>query len=125
MQEDTINNENPAIGNVRLPDVLLIFRNYRAWKHWRKIKSGIKTRDFKRGCGYYITVGLFNYNPIGKVVELEMKSGKIGLYELLDYQTYSDPNDMVKESNWHFIGYKGEKAIKDCSFSEALSLYFH
>lgn len=108
----------------RLSEVLIIVKNYKLWKHWLKIKKGAKTRDFKRGCGYYITVGVLGFNPIGKVEELPMKSGNIGLYELVDYKTFSDPCDMIEESWWHFIGYKGQKAIKDCSFSEAVSLYF-
>ena len=124
MQKVETKTSSPNSTNAVLAEVLLIIRNYKLWKHWRKIKKGVKTRDFKRGCGYYITVGLFGYNPIGEVKELKMESGKIGLYELVDYKTYSDPWDMVKESWWHFIGYKGQKAIKDCSFSEFVSLYF-
>ena len=107
-----------------LAEVLIVIKNYNLWKHWRKIKKGVKTKDLKRGSGYYITVGLFGYNPIGKIEELEMRSGKIGLYELVCYQTCGDPFDMIKESWWHFVGYKDQKPIKDCSFSEAVYLYF-
>ncbi len=124
MQTVETTTSSPNSTNAVLAEVLLIVKNYKIWKHWRRIKKGVETRDFKRGCGYYIPVGLLGYNPIGKVEELEMKSGKIGLYKLVDYKTFRDPWDMVKESWWHFIGYKGHKAIKDCSFSEALSLYF-
>ena len=73
--------------------------------------------------GYYEVV-LDDYKIIGLIKEMETKSGKIGLFELLDFQVYSDPFDMVKESQWHFVGYKGQKAIKDCSFREAMQLYF-
>lgn len=115
----------PAIvENNVLTQLFLIIRNYKVWKHWKKIKKGIKTKDLKRGCGYYITVGILGYNAIGKVEELEMESGKIGLYELIDYKTYSDPSDMIKESWWHFIGYKSQKGIKECSFTEAMYMYF-
>lgn len=124
MNREKINQDKHNEGNNWFTEVLLVVRNYKKWKHWRKIKKGVKTRDFRRGCSYYITVGLLGYNPIGKVEEMEMKRGKIGLLELVDYQTYSDPSDMIKESWWHFVGYKGQKAIKDCSFSEAVSLYF-
>lgn len=53
-----------------------------------------------------------------------MKSGKIAFCKLLDYKTFRDPDDMIEESYWELIGYKGNKAIKDCTFSEALCLYF-
>jgi hypothetical protein len=91
--------------------------------YWRKVKRGVLTRDFKRGCGYYITVGLLGYDPIGEVQELEMQSGKIGLYKLIDYKTFRDPWDMIDESWWHFVGYKGQKPIKECSFSEFLAYF--
>lgn len=103
---------------------LLIAKNFKIWKHWRKIKNGFEPKDFKIGCGYYLTVSLIGNNPIGKVREFKMKSGKIGIYKLIDYTTFSDPTDMIKESWWHFVGYEGQKSLKDCSFSEALSLYY-
>ena len=119
------NSTEPAnCGNTVLAKVLLVLRNFKRWKHWRKVQKGVKTKDFKRGCGYYITVGFLGYNPIGEIQELKMKSGKIGLYELVDYKTFQDPDDMIDESWWHFIGYKEQKAIKDCSFNEFLALYF-
>lgn len=116
--------KNQKADNNLLSEALLIIRNYKLWRYWRSIKKGIKTRDFKRGPGYYITVGLLGHNPIGCIQEFQMASGKIGLYELLDYRLYSDPDDMVKESWWHFLGYLGEKPVKDCSFSQFLSLYY-
>ncbi|MFA6946709.1 MAG: hypothetical protein WC220_12495 [Pedobacter sp.] len=103
--------------------ILLIITNFNRWMYWRKVKRGVLTRDFKRGCGYYITVGLLGYDPIGEVQELEMQSGKIGLYKLIDYKTFRDPWDMIDESWWHFVGYKGQKPIKECSFSEFLAYF--
>lgn len=103
-------------------DLILIAKNYRKWRDWRKIKNGVKTVDLKRGAGYYFPVLLF-HNPIGMIEEMKMESGKIGLFELLSFKSYQDPWDMIEESYWHFIGYKGEKLIKDCSFREALEIY--
>jgi hypothetical protein len=107
----------------KISDWLLIARNREAWKRWQQKVNGIKTRDFKRGCGYYLTIGLIGYSPIGKVVELQCEGGKIAICELIDYETFGDPFDMVKESWWCLIGYKGIKAAKDCSFREFLALY--
>lgn len=81
--------------------------------------------DYIKGCGYYIPVGwLFtsrsdNLKKFAKT-EIKMSSGKIGIYKLLDYKVYRDPDDMIKESYWQFLGYKGEKLLADMTFEEYL-----
>jgi hypothetical protein len=99
-------------------------KKIKGFHHWKQVKGGKKTYDLKLGAGYYIITGLLGYNPIGQKKELEMKSGKIGIYELIDYKTFWDPKDMIEKSYWHFIGYKNVKPIKECSFNEFLQLYW-
>ena len=99
---------------------ILILKNYNAYKCWKMIKKGKKIVNQKMGAGYYITLGIWNHNPIGEKQEWKMKSGKTALVELIDYTAYEDPDDMVKESYWHQRGYKGEKLFKNMSFSEYL-----
>lgn len=103
--------------------IILILKNYKYYKRWKRIKAGAKPIDYERGPGYYFTIGLLGYNPKGKIEETKMQSGKVGIYELVDYELYSDPSDMIKKSFWHFIGYKGIKPIKECTFNEFLELY--
>lgn len=103
--------------------ILLILKNWKGYKYWKAKKNGKKFKECNRGADYYIPTGLLGYNPIGQKWETQMQSGKVGLYELVDYETYSDPYDMIKNSYWNFIGYKGIKPIHECSFEEFLSLY--
>lgn len=100
------------------------YRLFRLWLQWRRLRKGIKLVSLNRGPGYYLFLMNVFHNPVGEIQELEMESGKIGLYELLSYERYSDPWDMTKESKWHFIGYKGEKPVKNCTFQEYRSIYF-
>ena len=102
--------------------MLLILKNWKGYKYWKAKKNGKKFNEFSRGAGYYITLGL-GHNPIGQLWESQMKSGKVGIYELIDYEAYRDPCDRVKNSCWNFIGYKGVKPIHECNFEEFLSLY--
>lgn len=104
--------------------MIQILRNFKLWRHWRSVRKGKKPIDGVLGPGYYIKVGLLSHNPIGQIQNLVHKNGKKCISELISYETFWDPNDMIKESNWHVIGYVGEKAIKDCeTFAEFLSIY--
>lgn len=108
----------------RIDDFLLIIKHFKIWRYWRKVKRGVKTIDQKMGVGYYF-MARPGCGSIGLIKEFETNSGRIGLYELIYYETFSDPWDMIKYSLWHLIGYKGQKAIKDCTFRELLEIYFH
>ena len=88
---------------------------------WFKRKAGKPIVDHKKGCGYYFTIGLINYNPKKKYHEWNMQSGKIMIVKLLDYELFSDPHDMIKWSTWQYIGYKGEKPLSKFSFFEYLN----
>lgn len=99
-----------------MKNIILILSNWKYYRYWCKIKRGVKTIDYVRGCGYYLLVG-----SIGQIEEYEMRSGKMGMYELIDYNTFRDPWDMVEKSYWHFLGYKGEKLIKEMDFKEFLT----
>jgi len=103
--------------------IILIIKNIKAYKYWKAKRKGKKFCEHERGCGYYLTLGLLGHNVKGQKWETEMQSGKTGIYELVGYESFGDPHDMVKKSWWNFIGYKGIKPIKECSFNEFLSIY--
>lgn len=124
MEKTSKTNETAQLGiGFVMQRTLLILKNWKGYKYWKSKKNGKKFREFNRGAGYYLTIGLLGHNPIGQKWETKMQSGKVGLYELIDYERYSDPDDMVKNSWWDFLGYKEMKLIRDCSFEEFLSLY--
>ena len=103
--------------------IFLILKNWEIYKDWRRIRKGEKVINMRKGAGYYITVGLLGANPIGIKEEWKMKSGKVALVELIEYDTFRDPSDMIKESRWHQSGYKGEKPFKEMKFEEYLELF--
>lgn len=103
--------------------ILIILKNWKRYKYWRKKRKGKKLISYRRGAGYYLDVWMLDFNPSNITWETKMKSGKIGIYQLIDYETYRDPGDMIESSTWNFIGYKGQKPIHECSFEEYISLY--
>lgn len=103
---------------------MFILKNWRLYNHWKGITKGNKPINETKGAGYYIIVGLLGHNPIGKIEIWDMTSGKQGIFELVNYECFSDPSDMIKNSWWHFVGYKNEKPIKDCTFREATEIYY-
>nr|WP_298672959.1 hypothetical protein [uncultured Prevotella sp.] len=100
-----------------------IFKNRKEYRYWKYKKNGMKTVDATRGPGYYLNIAYFNHSDKGMKWESPMKSGKTGIYELIDYRRYSDPYDMVESSRWNFIGYKDEKPITECTFDEFMEIY--
>lgn len=100
-------------------------KKIKSFIHWALVKIGIKLVDYKMGCGYYITGGWFPQKTleIGDLRSMKMQSGRVGIYELLSYENYTDPWDMTKSSEWFFLGYEGDKLIKDCTFKEYLEKY--
>jgi hypothetical protein len=78
--------------------------------------------DHEKGCGYYLPETQIPL--LGSAIkrhshdEWKMESGRIGIWKLLDYVTFSDPYDMVKDSAWQFLGYKGMKPIENMTFEE-------
>lgn len=101
----------------------MIIKHFRIWRELTQRKKGKKFNDRQKGCGYYFTVGLLGHTPIGRIEEVQMQSGKTGLYELIDFQLHRDPDDMIKSSQWMFVGYKGYKKITDCTLEEFLTIY--
>lgn len=93
------------------------------WLLWRKIKSGKEHLLIKKGCGYYIPVRVIGVNPIGRLENWEMKSGKTAIVKLLEYSCFNDPNDMIKESTWAFLGYIGEPKVSEMTFHQFMELY--
>ena len=89
------------------------------WFYWLGKKKGKLYNDYERGPGYYLPLGVF----MGKDLEhytwtTKMDSGKVATYQLTHYTTFSDPSDMVEKSQWNFIGYEGEKPIREYTFRE-------
>lgn len=104
----------------------LIYNNKTKYIKWRLIKSGHKSIDYTKGCGYYLTggwfAGLFSAINRGNTVK-ENINGQFVIMELIDYKNYIDPPDMTQWSNWHIVGIFGEKMKKYCTFEEYLKLY--
>jgi len=89
-----------------------IYKNYR-----RRFNPDNNVFDFNRGCGYYILVG-FGYNPLKRLYEVEMQSGRTAICKLYHYECYHDPRDMIKSSSYQILGYKGEKLFTEMTFKE-------
>ncbi len=107
---------------------MLILRNWNAYKNWKGRRAGKKYADFRRGAGYYLkTKKGFGWaareSVLGQLWNTQMKSGRTGIYELIDYEYFSDPYDMVRYTCWMFIGYEGCKPIRECNFMEFYDLY--
>jgi hypothetical protein len=90
-------------------------QNFKIWLDWRKRIKGVEVIDWRRGCGYYL--GLFKTYQ-DRIIEAPLPSGKVGIYKLLDVIYYYDPYDMIKESYWQLLGYKGEKKFNEMTFLE-------
>ena len=73
----------------RLLDIVkrkeFIFKNRKEYRYWKYKKNGMKTVDETRGPGYYLNIAGFNHPNKGMKWESPMKSGKTGIYELIDY----------------------------------------
>lgn len=90
--------------------------------YWFTRKRGKVYVDYERGSGYYLTE-IFDRSLIGTPTIVAMKSGKYGIYRLIDYTMCRDPRDMVESSQWQFIGYKNDKPINECTFKEFINIY--
>lgn len=103
---------------------LFIWRHWSLYKEWKGRREGKVYADFRRGCGYYLTLGLLGHDVIksNECVEFKMKSGKVGLFKLVGYERYRDPDDMTKWSDWMFLGYKGETPVAEMSLYDFASL---
>lgn len=102
-----------------MKEIMFKLKNRKLWRHYKdRVIKKKPIIDTKKGAGYYLTLGLLFVNNKDKVEEWKMESGKVGLWRLLEYRAFSDPDDMVKWSTWQFLGYKGEKLLTDMSFRE-------
>jgi len=87
----------------------------RIWFDWRRRVKGVEVIDWRRGPGYYL--GLYkNYND--RILETPLQNGKIGIYKLLNIIYYNDPPDMIENSYWQLLGYKGQKPFSKMTFNE-------
>jgi len=91
----------------------------------RKIKKTWKDKvkrkpvcDWIRGCGYYFGGAGSIRHKIGQLEDVNMLSGKVGIYSLLWVKWCNDPKDMVEDSGWQLIGYKGKKPFSEMTFKE-------
>ncbi|RBA36124.1 hypothetical protein [Elizabethkingia anophelis] len=103
--------------------ILLILKNWKRYKYLKAKRKGKKLVSYRRGAGYYLDIWMLDFDPSNVIWETKMRSGKVGVYQLIDYETYRDPDDMIKDSSWKFIGYKGMKPISECTFEEYISIY--
>lgn len=97
------------------------------WKEYEKrVINKLPCVDYVKGCGYYLPeTGLHFINIIDRhqADEWEMQSGGTGIWKLLSYKLFHDPDDMVEESTWQFLGYKGEKLLSEMTFDEFTKFY--
>jgi len=100
-----------------------LYEDWKIYKEWKAIKNGKEVIHFRRGAGFYLPVGLIGAKLKGRIEEWKMKSGKTAIVKLIDYKTFEDPDDMVEESYWQFLGYKGEKQVREMSFKEYRKLF--
>ncbi|MFV0501738.1 MAG: hypothetical protein ACK5MH_09140 [Bacteroidales bacterium] len=89
-----------------------------AYQYWRK-KTTEEVRDFRLEAGFYNC----SYDK-GNIIELEMQSAKIGIYKVIEKIDFFDPPDMTKYIYLEFLGYKGIKPIKECTYKEYKELYY-
>lgn len=105
--------------------LLLILNNPLLYRYWHGKKKDKKYCDYSRNCGYFFDPywAFISENPI--IWKPKMQSGKIGIYELVNFTRYQDPNDMIETSSWNLVGYENCKPIKDCNFKEFLEIYIY
>ena len=96
--------------------------NWSIWRSYCSVKRGELISNYTKGAGYYIPCGIIGVNPVGRIEEWKMRSGKTARYKLLSYETFSNPSDMIKSSEWAFLGYVGEKPVIAYSFDEYLDM---
>lgn len=107
----------------RLADRKLIKENRDYYDYWKQVQRGDQPL-IRKGAGFYLNLGmLFSDNKKGKVEEWEMESGEIAKVKLIDYEACSDPKDMVKESWWLVLGYKGKTPLKETTFRQFMDEY--
>jgi len=92
------------------------------YKEWENRKAGKEFKDFERGAGFYLPSFITSKN-VGSIWETKMSSGKTAIYKCLSCEFYFDPDDMVKESWWQFLGYKDENLISETTYDEFVQIY--
>lgn len=103
-----------------------VIKRLRAWKEYKtRVINKKPVCDHKMGVGYYFATRVFGLDPYkqNSCKEMKMVSGKTGYYKLIKYELFSDPDDMIKFSEWQFLGYKNEKLIEDMSFPEFIEFF--
>lgn len=103
---------------MKIKDLAFTLRNWKLYRYWKKRTSGEDTCDMVMGSGYYFATGVLGANPKESIHQFKMRSGNIGYYKLLDYNLHSDPDDMIKSSQWMLLYYEGRKPINECTFRE-------
>lgn len=58
----------------------------------------------------------------GSVRTQKMESGKSMRMRLINYSTYNDPHDMIKESSWQYLGYIGEIPFAELTLKQYLKM---
>ncbi|WP_338814082.1 hypothetical protein V9L05_01410 [Bernardetia sp. Wsw4-3y2] len=96
-----------------------------AKKYWQEKTKGIKHKDAERKAGFYLNLHRIGHNPYDTIWNPKMESGETGIYELIEYEKYDDPDDMIKSSYWNAIGYVGKKTMAECTFEEYLDIYVY
>jgi len=95
-------------------------------KHgWKKYLRYLKYYNKKMKGDYvdhFISFSDFYYpEDIGTTERCEMKSGRIGIYKVIDVYGIDDFGS--KNIKRDFLGYKGMKLIRECTLEEFMDLY--
>ena len=106
----------------RINNTMLILCNIKSYWYWLRKRKGIQFKDFKRGCGFYVPSGVFRAK-VNRHMEIHSQQNKVRIFYMFSYKMCLDPNDMVEHAYYDFIGYKGEKSIRDCTFNEYMNIY--
>lgn len=88
---------------------------------WLLYKIGLKKI-------YYIDkkIHILPFKKEGDIVYRKMKSGKTGIYKIVEIKRcdndvlFADPTGILEYVKFEFIGYEGEKPLREMSFNEFL-----
>lgn len=102
-----------------------LWTKFQLWRKWRKIKAGKEVVDLKRHAGYFFPVGMISYHPKDQPHLIKMQSNKLMRAKLLDYELYSDPDDMVKWAKYQYLGYNDEKLFSEMTWEEYHAIHYY
>lgn len=102
-----------------------LWNKFKLWMQWKRRINGKPIVDLTRTAGYFFPVGLIGYDPLKKEHLIDMKSGKLMITKLLDYELCRDPNDMIKWARYQYLGYQDETRFADMTWEEFHAAHYY